>query len=159
ERSVSVDVTVGSSTSPTPDITLLNAVPVGSDRSAPATFRLLAQTSNAERLIWDLGGDRQPEVITEGTAKQEKFITFGTPGDHSIQLTALSGGQAMKKTVVVRVDPPQAGTLVARLKVTDRGTKSTIHRGTERVAITLTKSSTRTVAFDQTIVARNNCTI
>src|SRR5262245_59752334 len=159
ERSVSVEVTVGSATAPAPDITVLNAVPVSSDHSAPATFRLIAQSTNAERLIWDFGGDRQPEVITEGTARQEKFITFGAAGDHSIQLTALSGDQAVKQVRVVRVEPPQAGTLVARLQVTDRGTKSAVHTATVRVPITLTKSSTSKVAFDKTIVARNNSTI
>src|SRR4029077_6963674 len=65
ERSVSLEVTV-SCTAPPPAIASLDAVPIGTDRSAPATFRLLAQTTNAERLIWDLGGDRQPEVVTEG---------------------------------------------------------------------------------------------
>jgi PKD repeat protein len=159
ERSVSLEVTVASATAAAPAISTFTAVPVGADRSAPATFRLLAQTTNAERLIWDLGGDRQPEVITEGTAKQEKFMTFGAPGDHTIQLVAVSGGQAVKHTEVVHVDAPKAGMLVARLRVTDRGTKSVVRTVTERVAITLTKSSTSTVPFDKTISAHNRSTI
>src|SRR5207249_2029528 len=138
ERSVSLEVTVGSSASPV--ITALDVVPVTANLSAPATFRLVAQTTNAERLIWDTGGDRQPDVISETTARQEKFVTLAAPGDHLIQITALNGNQAVKRAAVVHVDPPPPGTLVARLRVTDRGMRSSTLTKTERLPITLAKN-------------------
>lgn len=159
ERSVSLDVTVASQTVVQPAITALEAVPITSDRTAPATFRIVAQTTNAERCLWDFGGDKPLEVATESLARQERFITFATPGTHVIQAVALSGNNAVRRTVTVQVEQQRSDTLVAKLKVTDRGTRSEKRQQTESVPITLTKQSGSSVAIDRKVSARYGATI
>src|SRR5262245_12629836 len=49
DRTVSLGVTVSQNAAPQPVIGKLDVQPVGASRTAPATFRLAAQTTNAER--------------------------------------------------------------------------------------------------------------
>lgn len=159
ERTVSVDVTTGASNSPAPAIASLEAVQVGPSRAAPATFRLSAQMVNTERCLWDTGGDRPVEVVAGASAKQERFVTFATPGVHSIELVALNGNQAVKRAVSVQVDPPSAGTLIARLHVMDRGARMDKRQTTEMVPLNLTRSSRSGHTVDRKIDARTGFTI
>src|SRR5580700_6848929 len=56
DRAVPVEVSVQSTMNPAPPLIVgLDATPGSSDHSAPATFRIFAQTANAERCLWDLG--------------------------------------------------------------------------------------------------------
>src|SRR5262249_13894192 len=105
ERSVGVDVTVANSNAAIPTISAFDAVPTGPDRSAPATFRLVAQITNGERCVWDFGGDLPTEVTADSGARQEKVVMFATPGDHLVQLMVLNGTQAVKRSVTIHVDP------------------------------------------------------
>jgi len=141
ERSVSVNVTVSSNVAATPSITQFEAIPVSADRSAPASFRIVAQCKDAERLLWDLGGDRPLEVAADSLTRQERLVTFATAGQHVVQLTALSGNQAVKRHVVIEVAPPRQDTLIARLRVTDRGQKVERWQGTEMVPIAMKRQS------------------
>jgi len=159
ERSVGLDVTVASANSNAPSVAAIDAVPLGGDRSAPASFRLLAQTANAECCLLDLGDDRQPEVIVDSMAKLERIISFSTPGDHVVQLTALNGKQALKRTVTVHVDAQRPDVLVAHLHVTDRGIRNEKQVQTESVPVGLTTQSASTLKIDRQIAARNGFTI
>lgn len=158
ERLVSVEVTVSANASVTPVITHFEAIPVSADRSAPASFRLVAKAKDAERTLWDLGGDRPLEVATESLANQERFITFAAAGQHVVQLTALSGNQAVKRQLVIDVAPPRADTLIARLRVTDRGHKMERMQTTEMVPIAMNRQS-GTQKIERRVAVRTGCKI
>src|SRR5262245_29788873 len=159
ERSVSVDVTVATQTVTQPALTALEAVPISADRSAPATFRVTVQASNAERCVWDFGGDKPLEIATESLGKQERLITFSSPGTHVIQAIAMSGNNAVRRTISVQVDQQRSDTLVAKLKVIDRGTRAEKRQQTESVPITLTRESSGTIPIDRKVTARYGATI
>jgi hypothetical protein len=141
ERTVSVEVTVTNTNAATPALTQFEAIPVSADRSAPASFKLVAQSKDAERLLWDLGAERPLEVATENLAKQERTITFATPGQHVVQLTALGGNQAVKRQLIIDVAPPRQDTLIARLRVSDRGNKMEQWQSTEMVPLAMQRKS------------------
>jgi PKD repeat protein len=159
ERTVALEVSAASATSAAPAIASLDAVPISADRSAPATFRVVAQTTGTERCLWDYGGEQPLDVASESLNKQERLVTFATPGPHVIQVTALAGDQAVRRSVTVQVDSPRADTLVARLHVTDRGTRTEKRQVTETIPITLTKNARNTIAIDRRIAARVGCAI
>jgi PKD repeat protein len=159
ERTVTLDVSAVSASSAAPTIASLDAVPISADHSAPATFRLVAQTTGAERCLWDLGPDQPLEAVTESLGKQERLVTFATPGQHVIQVTALGGDQAVRRAVSVQVDAPRGDTLVARLRVTDRGTRNERRQTNETLPITLPKNARGTIAIDRRIDAKPGHTI
>src|SRR5262249_4889526 len=65
ERTAPIEVTAQSSPSAAaPAIAAFEAIPVSSDRAAPATYRLVAQTASAERCLWDLGPEKGLDVVT-----------------------------------------------------------------------------------------------
>src|SRR5262249_14690011 len=137
ERAFPLEVSAASAAAAAPAIANLDAIPISADHSAPATFRVVAQTTGAERCLWDFGGEQPLEVATESLNKQERLVTFTTPGPHVIQVTALGGDQAVRRSVTVQVDSPRADTLVARLRVTDHGTRTEKRPVNETIPITL----------------------
>ena len=159
ERSVTLNVTVASQTSAMPAITLFEAAPISSDRTAPATFRFIAQTANAERCLWDFGGDKPLEVATESLGKQERLMTFTAAGQRVIQITAINGAAAVRRAITIQIDPQRQDTLVARLRVTDRGTHTEKRQQTESVPITLMKQSRSAVAIDRKVSPRHGAKI
>ncbi len=156
ERAVALNVTVGSQTAAMPSITLFEATPIGSEHTAPATFRVVAQTANAERCLWDFGGDKPLEVAADSLGKQERFVTFAAAGPRVIQLVALNGGAAVRRTVTVQVDPQRSDTLVARLRVTDRGTRTEKRQQTELMPITMSGQTRGTIPIDRTLSPRRH---
>ncbi len=159
-RAVPVEVTVQSTTTPTtPVIIGLDATPASSDHSAPATFRVFAQTANAERCLWDLGADRAIEVVSDSMSKQERFFTFATPGEHVVQLTVLNGHEAVRRSVSVKVDPPRPGAFVARLIITDRGMRIDKRPMVERLPVMMGKKPQDPITIDRTITPRHGFSI
>lgn len=159
ERSVTVDVTVNKVVTSIPTIAALDAHPMSADRSAPATFRITAQAANADHCIWDFGPERPPEVVTDSCTKLERTVTFATPGEHLIQLTAMNGGQAVKRSVKVRVEPPAAGMFVARLKVTGTGMQADRRVSNESVPVAMGRATRGSVKIDRQLDARAGFTI
>src|SRR5262249_3306973 len=62
-------------------------------------------------------------------------------------------------TVSVQVEQQRSDTLVAKLKVIDRGTRSEKRQQTESVPITLTRQSSGTIPIDRKVTARYGATI
>jgi PKD repeat protein len=159
DRTVAVGVTVGQSSGPAPAILSLDAAPISSSHAAPVTFRVSAKIANAERWVWDFGPDVPMEVATDTAASAERFITFASPGQHLIQVTALNGNQAVKKTLTVQVDAPPPGMFVARLQVKDTGTRMRKWQSTESVPINLTCYKRGCHTIDRQLDARRGCMI
>jgi hypothetical protein len=159
DRSVPIQVTVQSTTNSSPIIGAFDAMATSSDHSAPATYRFFAQTANAERCLWDLGPDRGVEVVSEAMGKQERYVTFAAPGQHTVQLTVLNGDQAIHRSVTVQVDPPRPGAFVARLLVTDRGARIDKRQTIERIPVTLARNPRDVVPIDRKISPRHGFSI
>src|SRR5262249_20328300 len=111
------------------------------------------------RCLWDLGGERGLEIAGDSLNRQERFVTFAIPGPQIIQVTAMNGSQAVRRSVTVQVDPPRADTLVARVRIIDRGVRTEKHQATDTVPITLVSKSTQSIAINRQIRSRTGFTI
>ena len=158
ERTVPLQVTVDESNSPTPRITSLQAVATG-PRSAPATFRVLAETVNVERCVWDLGDNKPLAVVADGATKQERLVTFVTPGEHVVQVLAISGEHAVRQAVKVQVDPPLPGTLVAHVYLADHASRVHKRQTTESIPISPPKQARGTMPIDRKLDAHSGYVI
>ncbi|HLW67172.1 MAG TPA: PKD domain-containing protein [Gemmataceae bacterium] len=154
ERTVPLQVTVDNSNVAVPKITSLQAVAAG-PRSAPATFRLVAEAANAERCVWDLGENKPLAVVTDGAAKQEQLVTFVTPGEHLVQMLALNGEYAVRQTVKIQVDPPMPGTLVAHVYLADRSSHVHKRQTTQTIPISLPRQAGTTLPIDRKLDAHS----
>jgi hypothetical protein len=132
-RAVPVDLSAAAPQQLPPSITGLQVEPVSPRAVAPATFRVRGEVRNAERVIWDLGGER-PEVTTEN-GPFERLVVFDKPGQFPIQLTGLTGKTAVKQAATVRVDPPATGTVSVILRVFDSGIRTDRQTETQTVPV------------------------
>jgi hypothetical protein len=152
ERTVPLQVTVDNSNAAMPKITSLQAVAAG-PRSAPATFHLVAETANTERLVWDIGDNRPLSVVADGAAHQDRLITFATPGEHVVQLLAINGEHAVRQIMKVQVEPPIPGALVAHVYLADRSNHVHKRQTTESIPISLPKGARGTLPIDRKLEA------
>lgn len=159
ERAVTLNVTVASQTSALPSISVFEAAPISAERTAPATFRFIAQTANADRCLWDFGGDKPLEVAAEALGKQERLMTFAAPGQRVVQITAINGAGAVRRSITIQIEPQRQDTLIARLRVTDRGTRTEKRQQTESVPITITRQSRGSIAIDRKVSPRHGAKI
>jgi len=120
DRSVPVSLAAGAADS-TPSISDFTVEPIGGLATAPATFRLRGEVKNAERVIWDLGGDKLE--VTDSPGSFEKLIVIERAGTFPIQLIGLTGKTPVRKTAMVKVEAPANGALSVVLRVTDAGTQ------------------------------------
>jgi hypothetical protein len=103
-----------------PAILGLEAIPVSPGAYAPATFRLVSKTRNADLCIWDTGDDRPLEISNESLTQLERLVTFSKPGGYLVKMAAIKGKQAVERSEIVYVNEPPAGTVMAILSVTDQ---------------------------------------
>jgi PKD repeat protein len=115
ERTVSINI--DDSKAPPPAIEALTAVPLQASTYAPATFRITSKIKNAELCVWVLGHEKPLEIVSDGTADQERTVTFKRPGNHVIRLAAFHGKQATEKTVEVTVNAPPRGSATVALNI------------------------------------------
>jgi hypothetical protein len=153
-RSVPVDLSAAAPQLLPPSVTALQVEPVG-QRMAPATFRVKGEVKNAERVIWDLGGDKL-EVSTEN-GPFERLVVFEKPGLFPIQLTGLTGNTADKKAATVKVDPPTAATVSAFLSVTDAGARTERQTVPETIPVPVPEKGAKQLS--RVVEARRSCTI
>jgi PKD repeat protein len=123
----------------------LTVVPITPNPTAPATFKITGQVSNADKAFLDVvspgvtqaGGLGNPNRITLSPAGGviETLIVVDKPGDHAIQLFGTKGNEVIKQVAFVKVAAPAEGSLAAYLRVTDTGTKIDTRVRTEQVAI------------------------
>jgi PKD repeat protein len=151
ERSVKVELEKPKADPPA--IQSLEAVPICSGAYAPATFRIVAKTKNAQLCVWDCGDERPLMFSTD--AEQDQLVTFPKAGGYMVKLAAVNGEQAVEKSTVVLVDEPPPGSLVAVLSVTDQGTR--VDRLETPVAVSATfppNSKDEVYRFDRQVPAR-----
>lgn len=130
------------------------AEPVGPQSVAPATFRITGEVRNAEKALLDLGD--KVEVMTE-TGPFERLVVVEKPGASPIQLTGLSGKQAVKQSVTVNVAAPASGTLSVVLRVVDSGTR--IERKDRPQTVAVPAPAKGAKALERPIRPRPGCTI
>ncbi len=153
DRSVPVDLSAAAPQQLPPSILNLQVEAVGPQAVAPATFRVRGEVKNAERVIWDLGGDK-PEVSTEN-GPFERLVVFERPGQFPIQLTGLTGTNAVKESKTVTVASPAAGSLSVILRVTDAGTRVDRRESTQTVSVATKPGK----PFEKVVPAGGACTI
>ena len=120
DRTVPVSLTASAADS-TPSISDFTVEPIGGMATAPATFRVRGEVKNAERVIWDLGGDKLE--VTDSPGSFEKLIVIERAGTFPIQMIGLTGKTPVRKTAMVKVEAPANGALSVVLRVTDAGTQ------------------------------------
>ncbi|MFM8271516.1 MAG: PKD domain-containing protein [Gemmata sp.] len=152
ERNVPIDVQVKAPDT-TPKITGFAVQPVGGT-TAPATFKLTAEVSQADSCVWDLGGGRV-EVTPGG--KIERLVTFEKPDTFPVSLVAHNGKIGAKESTTIKVEAPRDGTTMVVLKVTDTGNKVERAATTESVAVPVPDKNA--TAFTKTLGARPGFTI
>jgi hypothetical protein len=119
DRTVPVDLSPTAAAQGDPTITNFTVEAIGGLTVAPATFRVRGEVKNAERVIWDLGGDKLE--VTDSPGVFEKLVVLEKPGTFPIQMIGLTGKTPVKKTTNVTVATPASGAMSVVLKVTDSG--------------------------------------
>src|SRR5262249_5171063 len=88
ERSVVVKLEGGAAAAAAPaapHVSRFDAVAVGSSTYAPASFRLTAETLNAEMCVLEMGDGRK-EFMKHPAASSERVVTFDKPGHSVVKL-------------------------------------------------------------------------
>ena len=152
ERTVPVDLTVPRANSPAGGLAVNNftATPVGGVTSAPATFRVKGDVANADKVLWDTGGDQLE--VTDSPGAFEKLVVFEKPGTYPIQVIGYNGKNAVKRSATVTVSAPMSGTLSVVIRTGGSGTKVDRRAFTETVAIPLPAKDVKT--FERAIAVR-----
>lgn len=125
DRSVTVhvDPAGGDPTAAPPQVASLEAASVSPGAYAPATFKVVCKSQNAQFCLIDYGDERPPEILTGTSA--ERLVTFKQPGGHAIKLIAVNGSRLDTKTEIVNVEEAPSGMLSAVLTITDTATRIT----------------------------------
>ncbi len=155
ERAVPVDLTTPPLTLP-PTITALKVDALGGMAVAPAGFRITGDVQNADRLIFDIGGDN-PLIVETQSGPFEKFVVFDKPGSQTIRLTGLTGKNAVKREANVEVKAAPIGSVSVVVKVTDSGTQVEKRSTSPTVAIPLPKKGE--TRFERPVTADPGFTI
>lgn len=155
ERTVPVDIAVASKDVPPPQIAGFAVQPLSAAAVAPATFKLVADVTNAASCVWDLGDGR---LEVTGGGKVERLVTFEKPGTFAVSLVAHNGKQGAKQSGQVKVEAPRDGSTMAVLKVTDSGTKVDGLTTTESVIVHVPTDKGQTT-FSKTVAARAGFTV
>ena len=152
ERTVPVDMTQPAVNTPAGGLAVNNftATAVGGVTSAPATFRVKGDVANADKVLWDTGGDHLE--VTDSPGAFEKLVVFEKPGTYPIQVIGYNGKNAVKRSATVTVSAPMSGTLSVVIRTGGTGTKVDRKAFTETVAIPLPAKDAK--AFERVIAAR-----
>ncbi len=152
ERTVPLDLTQPAVNAPAGGLAVnnLTATPVGGVTSAPATFRVKGDVANADKVLWDTGGDHLE--VTDSPGAFEKLVVFEKPGTYPIQVIGYNGKNAVKRSATVTVSAPMSGTLSVVVRTGGTGTKVDRKAFAETVAIPLPAKDAK--AFERVIAAR-----
>jgi PKD repeat protein len=150
DRTVPVDVgtqTAAAATSATGPVAQLTVTPITPNPTAPATFKVTGQVTNADKAFLDIvspgvtqaGGVGSPHRIqlTPAGGVIETLIVVDKPGEHAIQLFGQKGNEVIKQAAFVTVAAPKDGAVAAYLRVTDTGTKIETRRWPVNVPVSL----------------------
>jgi hypothetical protein len=86
-------------------------------------------------------------------------MTFAAPGQRVVQITAINGAGAVRRSLTIQIEPQRQDTLIARLRVTDRGTRTEKRQQTESVPITIPRNSRSAMAIDRKVSPRHGAKI
>jgi PKD repeat protein len=154
-RDVNVDVKTTSKDEPPPPVIAgFTVVPVSNANMAPATFKVTADVTHAEHVVFDLG-DGRVEVAEGG--KIDRLVTFEKPGQFPVQLVAHNGKTAAKQSAAVKVDAPPDGTFMAIVTITDGGTQVARNTRSETMAVPAPRDKTMT--FSRNVWAKPGHTL
>ena len=109
-----VSVVVENTAPPQPEIVHFDITPVTPGDRAPAVYRLVSKTKNANFCILSAGDERPIEII-EDTASQDRYIIFNDMGSFTIRLAAVNGKQVVEKTKTVYISPNEGQQPLAKL--------------------------------------------
>ena len=155
ERAVPVELSTPPKTLP-PTITALRVEAMGGAAVAPAAFRISGDVQNADRLIYDIGGDN-PLIVETQSGPFEKFVVFDKPGSQRICLTGLTGKNAVKSEATVLVKSATPGSVSVVVRVTDSGTQIEKRNVPTTVSIPLPKKGE--TRFERPVTAEPGFTI
>ena len=154
DRSVPVDLTSAAAKA-VPSISDFTVEPVGGFATAPATFRVRGEVKNAERVIWDLGGDKLE--VTDSPGAFEKLIVLERAGDYPIGMIGLTGKTPVKKTTTVRVAAASNGAMSVILRVSDSGSQVERREFPELISLPIPAKDAKPV--ERVLTARPGFTI
>jgi hypothetical protein len=109
-----------------PRVLSLTAERVGNSDYAPVLYHIKAKTENAPLCLLDLGDAKDAEVLTDGTASMERYVTYDKAGDFVIKLRVINGTATAYETEVASVQDAPAGAVQVRLTAVDSGTAVTV---------------------------------
>ncbi len=109
-----------------PRVLSLTAERFGNSDYAPAMYHIKAKTENAPLCLLDLGDAKDAEVVTDGTASLERWVTYEKAGDYVIKLRVINGTVTAYETEVASVQDAPAGAVQVRLTAVDAGTAVTV---------------------------------
>ena len=152
ERIVPVDLTQPAVNSAAGGLAVnsLTATAVGGVTAAPATFRVRGEVANADKVLWDSGGDQME--VADAAGGFERLVVFEKPGTYPIQLIGFNGKNAVKRAATVTVSAPRSGTLSVVIRATGTGTRVDRRTFSNTVAIPVPAKAEKT--FDRSIAAR-----
>jgi PKD repeat protein len=160
ERTVPVELSKpsgGAAAANSPVISNFSVEPIGGATTSPATFRVRGEVRNAERVIWDLGGEKLE--VTDAQGSFEKLVVFERPGNFPIQLTGLQDRTAVKQAAMVTVTQPRAGSMAVLMRTIDTGSRIERKDIPETIALPLPPKGTKSMAFERTVPARPGFTM
>jgi len=160
ERTVPVDLSKPSAAATAanaPTISNFSVEPIGGATTSPATFRVRGEVKNADRVIWDLGGEKLEVTDSPGTF--EKLVVFERPGNFPIQLTGLMDRTAVKQAAMVTVTQPRAGSMAVLMRTLDTGSRIERKEFPETVALPLPPKGTKQMTFERAINPRPGFTM
>lgn len=126
-------------------VATLTVVPITPNPTVPATFRITGQVQNADKSFIDVVPPSGTQVaaaaapnrinVTPSGGVIDTLIVVDKPGQHAIQLFGTKGNDVVKQTAYVSVAAPSDGSVSARLRVIDTGTKVDSKSKVETVAV------------------------
>lgn len=157
ERTVPVDLARPAANSATGGLAVNNftATPVGGVTAAPATFRVKGDVANADKVLWDTGGEQLE--VSDAPGSFDKLVVFEKPGTYPIQVIGFNGKNAVKRSATVTVSAPRSGTLSVVIRTGGTGTKVDRRTFTEVVALPVPAKDAK--ALERVVRARPGYTI
>src|SRR5262249_25955030 len=85
--------------------------------------RISCKVKNAQACVWDAGDGRPFEIVTDSLDKQERVVTYDSPGGYEIRVAAINGARADTHSEIAQVGVCPKGMVTAVLLTTDQATR------------------------------------
>jgi hypothetical protein len=143
-----------------PTIKSLEIVPISPGNYAPAAFHVHYKVENAGLCLLDQDDDREMNIVREGLADRDQFVTFDKPGKYTIKLAAINGDTIVQQKETIEVLEPPAGMVSAVVHVSEQF-KRTVQQPPREVTVadTFAAPQGQTQPFRKEIKAKPGSTI